>query len=100
MGNPLCSILWKIVLTKAKASGIITERSTRELRKQSKPEFGQKTLKKVLDKRKLMRYNKQARLSKTGKIRSVPCKLNNVNMTKKHLGQFLMKLFLKSNEMV
>ena len=32
---------------------------------------------------------------KTVKNRNVPCKLNNVNMTKKHLGQFLIKLFLK-----
>ena len=36
---------------------------------------------------------------KTGKIRCVPCKLNNVNMNK-HLGQFLIKVVLKSNKNV
>ena len=36
---------------------------------------------------------------KSVKNRNVPCKLNNVNMTKKHLGQFLIKLFLSQTEM-
>ena len=33
------------------------------------------------------------------KTPSAPCKLNNVNMNKKHLGQFLIKLFLSQTEL-